>query len=143
MEEIKIKRTKKEDWLYIQEKLKNYILDTTDANWQQFFVAKNSSKTVAFGRIKDHKDYFEIASLGVDYYHRGKGIGTKMLLFLTEEAKRQNPEKPVYGISHKPGFFKKAGFEEVANAPEALEYKKKTICKLDPANSRIMKLKVS
>ncbi len=141
MEEIKIERAKKEDWPYIQEKLKKYILDGTDANWQQFFVAKNSGKTVAFGRIKDHKEYFEIASLGVDYYHRGKGLGTKMLLFLTDEAKRLNPEKHIYGISHKPAFLKKGSFEEVSNAPEALEYKKKTICKFDPANSRIMKLK--
>jgi len=143
MEEIKIERAKKEDWPYIQEKLKKYILDGTDANWQQFFVAKNSDKTVAFGRIKDYKEYFEIASIGVDYYHRGKGIGIKLLLSLIGEAKRQNPEKPVYGISHKPDFLKKAGFEEVASAPEALEYKKKTICKFDPANSRIMKLRVS
>jgi len=141
MEEMKIERAKEKDWPYIQEKLKKYILDATDTNWQQFFVAKNSGKTVGFGRIKDHKEYFEIASLGVDYYNRGKGIGVKTLLFLAEEAKRQNPEKPIYAISHKPGFFKKAGFEEITNAPEALEYKKKTICRLDPANSRIMKLK--
>ena len=143
MKEIEIERAKEKDWSYIQEKLKKYILDSADANWKQFFVAKNSGKTVAFGRIKDHKDYFEIASLGVDYYHRGKGIGTKMLLFLTEEAKRQNLEKPIYAISHRPAFLKKAGFEEAANAPEALEYKKKRICKLDPANSRITRLKAS
>ena len=82
MGEIKIERAKKEDWPYIQEKLKKYILDATDANWQQFFVAKNNDKTVAFGRIKDYGECFEIASLGVDYYHRGKGIGSKMILFL-------------------------------------------------------------
>ena len=143
MKEIEIERAKEKDWSYIQEKLKKYILDSTDGNWKQFFVAKNSGKTVAFGRIKDHKEYFEIASLGVDYYHRGKGIGTKILLLLTEKAKRQNPEKPIYAISHKPAFLKKAGFGEIASAPGALEYKKKTICKLDPANSRIMKLKSS
>lgn len=136
----KIERAKKEDWPYIQEKLKNYILDSTNASWKQFFVIKDSDKIIAFGRIKDHKDYFEIASLGVDCCYRRKGIGTKILLFLTKEAKRQNPEKPIYGISHKPAFLKKAGFEEVANAPEALKDKKKRICKLDPANSRIMKL---
>ncbi len=143
MEEIKIERAKEKDWPYIQEKLKKYILDSADVNWKQFFVAKNSGKTVAFGRIKDHKEYFEIASLGVDYYHRGKGIGVKMLLFLTEEAKRQNPEKPIYSISHKPAFLKRGGFEEVVNAPKVLEHKKNRICKLDPANSRIMKLKSS
>jgi len=141
MEEIKIEKAKKEDWPYIQEKLKNYILDATDANWQQFFVAKNSGKTVAFGRIKDHKEYFEIASVGVDYYHRGKGIGNRILLSLIEEAKKLHPEKPIYGISHKPGFLKKAGLEEVEDAPSALEHKKKTTCKIDPANSRIMKLR--
>jgi N-acetylglutamate synthase-like GNAT family acetyltransferase len=138
MEEIKIERAKKKDWPYIREKLKNYILDATDTHWKRFFVAKNNNKTVAFGRIKDYGEYFEIASIGVDYYHRGKGIGTKMILFLVDEAKRINPGKQIYGISHRPNFLKKAGFEEISSAPEALEHKKKTTCKFDPANSRIM-----
>ena len=137
MEEIK--RAEKKDFSYIKEKLKNYILDASDIIWQQFFVAKNDDKTIAFGRIKDHKDYFEIASLGVDYYHRNKGIGSKMLLFLAEEAQRLDPKKPIYGVTHRPGFLKKASFKEIAVAPETLVQKKRTKCKLDPANSKIMK----
>ena len=140
MEEIKIEKATKEDFPYIKEKLKNYILDSYNISWKQFFVAKNNSKTVAFGRIKNHKDYFEIASLGVDYYYRKKGIGLKMLSFLTEKAKKLNRQKPIYAISHIPDFIKKAGFKEVTIAPSILEYKKKTTCKLNPASSRILKL---
>ncbi len=48
MEEIKIEKATKEDFPYIKEKLKNYILDSYNISWEQFFVAENNSKTVAF-----------------------------------------------------------------------------------------------
>lgn len=109
MQDLKIQRAKEEDFPYIKEKLKNYLLDATNVNWQQFFVAKTNGRTVAFARIIDHGHYFELASLGVDYYYRRKGIGTKMLLFLIEEARRIDKDRPIYGVTHRPGFLKKAG----------------------------------
>lgn len=140
MQDLEIQRAKEEDFLYIREKLKNYILDATDVSWQQFFVAKNNDRTVAFGRIIDHGHYFELASLGVDYHHRRKGIGTRMLLFLIEEAKGTDPKKPIYGVTHIPAFLKKCGFEEVETYPEYLEYKRTHKCKLDKSKIKIMKL---
>ena len=140
MEKVKIQKATKEDFPYIQEKIKNYILDGRDISWEQFFVAKNGGKTVAFGRLRNHGDYFEIASVGVDYYHRKKGFGFKMISFLTEEAKKLNRQKPLYAVSHIPDFFKKAGFKEVTSAPSALEDKIKTMCKHNQENSRVMKL---
>lgn len=137
---IKIERAAKKDAPYIKEKLKNYILDAEGASWKQFFVAKNNGKTMAFGRIIDHGGYFEIASLGVDYYHRKKGIGTKMLSFLIEEAKRLNPKKAIYGVTHRPGFLLKLGFKEIKKAPEALEYKKYHKCILPPSKIKIMRV---
>lgn len=56
------------DWAYIKEKLENYWLDGTDAKCEDFRVAKEGDKTVAFCRIIDRKGYLEIASLGVDYF---------------------------------------------------------------------------
>ncbi len=138
MEDIKIQRAGPEDWPYIKEKLQKYMLDAADADWRKFFIAKNEGRTVAFGRIIDHGDYFEIGSLGVDYYHRGKGIGIRLLSFLVEEAKRLDPRKEIYGVTHRPGFVEKAGFEEIANAPEALECKKSKC--LDPSKIKIMKV---
>ncbi|MFC1480152.1 GNAT family N-acetyltransferase [Candidatus Omnitrophota bacterium] len=132
-----IHRAELEDWPYIKEKLHNYILDKNEADWQKFFVAKNGSKVVAFGRIINHGDYFEIGSLGVDYYHRGKGIGIQLLSFLVKEARKLDPQKAIYGVTHRPGFVEKAGFVEISNAPEALELKKSNC--IDPSKVKIMR----
>jgi N-acetylglutamate synthase-like GNAT family acetyltransferase len=137
---IKICRAKPEDMSYIEEKLKRYLLDSTDIHWQQFFVIKNNDKIVAFARIKDHGEYFEFASLGVDYYHRKKGYGKKMLLFLIKEAKRLNYSKPIYSVTHLSEFLGKFGFEEVDVYPDYLDYKKNYICKY-PYKIKIMKFK--
>ena len=140
MEEAKIQRADEKDWPYIQEKLGKYELDGEGADWKDFFVVKSGGKTVAFGRIIDRSDYFEIGSLGVDYYHREKGFGIKLLVFLIEEAKRLDPSKEIYGVTHRPGFVEKAGFKEITQGiPEELEYKRQTKCK-KPSTIKIMKL---
>lgn len=140
MQDLKIKKAEEKDRPYIEEKLKNYLLDSANVSWEQFFVVRNNDKTVAFGRVIDHKDYFEIASLGVDYYYRGKGIGVKLLRFLTEEARRKDARKPIYGVTHRPGFFKKVDFKEVDKFPEALEYKRTHKCRLHPSKIKIVKM---
>lgn len=135
-----IQKAQKEDAPYIEEKLEKYILDATNTAWNQFFVAKLNNKTVAFARIIDHGDFFEPASLGVDYYHRKKGIGTKILSFLVEEAKRLDPKKPIYGLTHRPGFLIKVGFKEITTEiPPELEYKRRHKCILDVSKNKIMK----
>ena len=138
-QQIEICRAKQGDMPYIREKMQKYMLDAVDIDIQQFFVAKNISQAVAFGRIIDHGEFFELASLGVDYYHRKKGTGTKMLKFLIEQARIQDPQKPIYGVTHRPGFLKKSGFEETDVYPECLEHKRKHICKLDKSKIKIMK----
>jgi len=140
VDNVTITKAKKEDAAYIREKLKKYLLDSTDADWDQFFVVKSKGKTVAFGRVIDHGDYFELASLGVDYYHRGKGIGKSITSFLIEEARRKDPARPIYLVTHRPGFFKKLGFDEVIKAPSALEYKRDNKCRLHPSRIKIMRL---
>jgi len=137
---VKIQKAKQEDWPYIQEKLKNYLLDATDATWQQFFVLKNGEKIVAFARIKDHGEYFELASLGVDYYHRKKGYGTKMLEFIIQEAKSMDPNKPIYGVTHKTEWFESFGFQEADTYPEYLDHKKNHVCTY-PYKIKIMRNK--
>ena len=136
---MEIYRAKEEDRPYVEEKLQKYLLDSTNLELQQFFVAKDNDKVVAFGRVIDHGEFFEIASLGVDYYHRQKGIGKKMLLFLIGEAKRKSPKKPIYVVTHVPEFLKKGGFEEVNICPECLQYKRNNVCKLDNSKIKIMK----
>ena len=123
---IEIRKAQKEDIPYIQEKIKKYILDGKDMQCEHFWVATSKGKTVGFGRIIDRKDFFEIATLGVDYYHRRQGIGVTLLKYLVKEAKRIDPVKPVYGVTHRIDFVKKAGFKEVDDYPPFFEEKKKT-----------------
>jgi len=139
MKKIAIAKTKKKDIPYIEEKLQKYLLDSTDIDWQQFFVVRQGDKPVGFGRIIDKKEYFEIASLGVDYCLRKQGIGSKLLLFLIGEAKKQESEKPIYIVTHVPDFFKRHGFEETPVYPEYLGYKRSHKCVLDESRIHIMR----
>ncbi len=136
---ITLCRAEKKDRPYIEEKLKKYILDATNIDWQQFFVLRNTGKTTAFGRVIDHGRYFELASLGVDYYQRRKGLGLRMLSFLIEQARQLDRDKPIYGVTHRLGFLEQAGFKKTRAYPEYLEYKKNYICKLDASKIKIMK----
>jgi N-acetylglutamate synthase-like GNAT family acetyltransferase len=140
MGKIIIQKAKQEDWDYIEEKLKKYALDDTDAEWGQFFVAKIAKETVGFGRIIERNGVSEIASLGVDYYYRKKGIGKALLEFLINEAKSAYPGMPIYGVTHRPGFLAPFGFKEVEKAPAALEHKKYHECMLDSSKIKIMRL---
>ena len=82
----------------------------------------------------------EVASLGVDYYHRGKGIGKKMLSFLVQESRRKGDQKPVYGVTHIERFVTSCGFMPVEdNYPDYLDYKRKCLCRLDESRISIVK----
>lgn len=139
--EIEISKAKQEDFSYIQEKIEKFLLDSTNIDWKQFFVARiRGKKIVSFGRIINHGDFFEIASLGVDYYHRRRGIGRSMLAFLVEEARRMDIKKPIYGVTHLEQFLATCGFIRVKdNYPEYLNYKRKYICRLDESKISVMK----
>ena len=131
MSDIKIEicKAQEEDWPYIKEKLEKYVLDGTKADWKQFFVLKKNKKTVAFARILDYGEFFELASLGVDYYYRKKGLAEKMLRFLIDEAKRIDSKNQIYGVTHISEYLKRVGFKRVDNYPDQLEHKKNHICK--------------
>jgi N-acetylglutamate synthase-like GNAT family acetyltransferase len=138
---IVITRAQQNDWPYIKEKLQKYALDSNGAEWYHFFTAKTDNKTIGFARIIDRVDYAELASLGIDYYYRGKGVGKKLLEFLIEQAKRAYPGKPIYGVTHRPGFLRPFGFKETQeHIPRALLDKKQHQCILGPSKIKIMKL---
>jgi N-acetylglutamate synthase-like GNAT family acetyltransferase len=140
MQNINIVPAQESDWPYIKEKLQKYALDETDAQWHHFFVAKINGETKGFARIVDRGDYVELASLGVDYYSRGQGIGKKLLEFIIKEAKISYPGKDIYGVTHRPGFLRPFGFKEIEKAPQALIYKKYHQCILDSSKIKIMRL---
>ena len=140
MMDITISKAKKEDFSYIKEKIEKYLLDATNIDWRHFFVARLKDAVVAFGRIIDHREFLEIASLGVDYYHRKKGFGKKMLSYLVQEARGQDARKPIYGVTHVPGFVSSCGFVVIKdNYPAYLDQKRKNVCYLDQSRISIVK----
>jgi N-acetylglutamate synthase-like GNAT family acetyltransferase len=138
---IRIRSAQPSDWKSIEEMLRKYWLDAQDASWEKFFVAEGGGKVLGCGRIIDHTHYLEVASLGVNYYHRKKGIGTLILRFLIEEARKMSPDKGIYLVTHRPGFFRRVGFRPLTeNIPEDLEYKRQHKCRIGPDKIKIMKL---
>jgi N-acetylglutamate synthase-like GNAT family acetyltransferase len=139
MADLTIAKAKSKDFPYIKEKIKNYLLDGNDMHWRQFFVTRFKDKPVAFGRVIDHELFYEIASLGVDYYHRGKGIGKKMLTYLVREARKRDARKPIYGVTHVAKFVSACGFFRVKkDYPKYLDKKRKS-CHLDQSKICVMK----
>ena len=125
---VEIARAKSEDLPYIKEKIEKYWLDGRGISVEQFFVARNKDcRLVGFIRYVEHPDFYEPATLGVDYYWRGKGIGTMLFGHIMSVIKR---DKPAYILTHIPEFFKKYNFEHTDNYPPEIEQKIKTACKL-------------
>jgi len=139
MGELKFCKAQKQDWPYIQEKIKKYMLDGTDASYDQFYIAKLGDKTVAFGKIFDRGDFFEIGTLGVDYYHRGKNIGVKLLDFIISEVRKIDASKDIYGVTHVPWFPAKSGFKEVSQWPDFIEEKIEKVFSIDRSKITVMK----
>lgn len=138
--DVKITKAQERDFDYIKEKIRNYLLDKHNIHWQEFFVAKLGKSVVSFGRILDHGEFFEVASVGVDYYHRRSGLGKKILSFLIQEARRLDPQKPIYGITHLPKFVASCGFSEIEDQyPQHLGEKRENRCHLDPSKIKIVK----
>ncbi|MFC1631708.1 GNAT family N-acetyltransferase [Candidatus Omnitrophota bacterium] len=138
--DVEITGAGQKDFAYIQEKIKKYLLDATNLEMGQFYVAKAGGKVAAFGRIIDFGEFFEIASLGVDYYQRKRGFGKQILTFLVQEAGRRDIQKPIYGVTHVPEFVLTCGFVPVESGfPDYLDYKRKHLCHLHESRIKVVK----
>ncbi len=139
---MKIMLAGPDEWSYIKENLENYWLDDTDAKWEDFCVAKEGERTVAFCRIVEREGYLEIASLGVDYYRREKGIGSKLFRYMLDLIKERDPGREVYVVTDKPDFFRKFGLKETLDVPDELEDKRQNKCRSDASKIKILKAKI-
>ncbi|XEC96792.1 N-acetyltransferase [Paenibacillus tarimensis] len=75
-----------------------------------FFVAELDHEIVGCGSLcKLGSDLVEIRSLGISESHKGRGIGSKLVDCLLEEAKHRNLPK-VFALTYEVGFFQKNGF---------------------------------
>lgn len=129
-----------EDMAYIREKLKKYLLDATNIEQNQFLVAKSNNRVVAFGRSIDHETFFEIASLGVDYYQRKKGFGRIILRELVQKAQLSDGQKPIYVLTRVKEFMSRCGFVSVKESyPKHFNHKRDYLCHLDASKIEILR----
>lgn len=137
--DIQITKAKAEDLPYIKEKIEKYWLDGRNVKVEQFFVARNKEgKPVGFIRYVEYPAFFEPRTLGVDYYWRGKGIGSMLFehaLALTNKA------KPIYILTHIPKYFERYGFEYTDDYPPEMQEKIKNVCRLSRDRLSVMCIK--
>lgn len=86
------------------------ILSTIDT----FVVAEVGGKVVGCGSLCQlGSDLVEIRSLGIMEAYKGQGIGSRLVDFLLEEAKRQGTPK-VMALTYEVKFFERNGFQVVS-----------------------------
>jgi amino-acid N-acetyltransferase len=78
-----------------------------------FIVAESEGVTVGCGSLcRLGQDLVEIRSLGISDGYKGKGIGSKLVDFLIEEAERLKIPK-IMALTYEVAFFEKNGFTVV------------------------------
>lgn len=108
----------------IRQCIERFRLDDEDLDYSQFTVVTEGSDIVGFGRIRPHKDVFELGCVGVIEEKRGKGIGEMIVRRLIEAF----PSEEVYITTDLPGYFERFGFKKVLPGPRELEEKLKRVC---------------
>jgi len=82
-------------------------------NIDRFYVAEDDGKIIGCGSlIRLGSDLAEIRSLGMAEGYKGKGVGTRLVEALIEEARAQGIPK-VMALTYAVDFFRKNGFEVV------------------------------
>ncbi|WP_274651948.1 N-acetyltransferase [Paenibacillus humicola] len=87
--------------------------ETLSRQIDTFVVAELDGEVVGCGSLcRLGAELVEIRSLGITEKHKGGGIGSKLVDFLIEEARRQEIPK-VMALTYAVRFFEKNGFEVV------------------------------
>ncbi|MBI5597356.1 MAG: GNAT family N-acetyltransferase [Elusimicrobia bacterium] len=115
------------DLPFIKEKVASWSLDPDSLDAGTWLVAADPSGPIAFGRLKPHKDFLELADIGVLPERRKSGIATRLINALLALPRTQ----PLWLATQIPDFFRKFGFVEDSNAPEALREKISRHCHID------------
>jgi len=125
------------------EKVKHHIkafeLDDRQLKKEEFLCAFDRENLLAFGRLREYKDFSEICSIGVIPEMRAKGIGRQIT-----QALIQKSNVPIFLVTIIPEFFNALGFEYCDSYPNEIKEKLNYCrCSLIVAEEyAVMKLKV-
>lgn len=112
------------DMPFIKEHIEKFLLDDEDIAFRQFVVAVQEGEIVGFGRIRPHKEVYELGSIGVVENRRKLGIGR----MLVEHLIGRFPTDDVYLVTDIPEYFERLGFRKIEGAPKELVEKINRIC---------------
>lgn len=122
---IKIRPALSDDIPFIKECIERFHLDDEDLDYRQFVVAVEGNEVVGFGRIRPHKEVYELGCVGVVENRRNHGIA-KMIV---EHLISIFPSEDVYITTDLQEYFGKIGFKRIYPGPKELEEKIKRVCK--------------
>jgi N-acetylglutamate synthase-like GNAT family acetyltransferase len=119
-EPVHIRQALPADEKRIRLKISEFELDDAGFEIPQFLVAEKDERIVGIGRIREHAECSEAATLGVDNDKRLKGVGAKLFGAMVEKAKQQHA---LYLVCVIPEFFFPFGFEIVEDYPYPMKDK--------------------
>lgn len=114
-----------EDLPAITEHMRRMKLDTERLEADQFIVAREGGRIVAFGRVKPYDGVtYELAGVGVLEEARGSGLGARIVAELIARF----PSDDVYITTDLPDYFARFGFARLDDPPAPLVEKLSRIC---------------
>jgi len=108
----------------IVECVRRFRLDDEDLAAEQFVVARERGRLVAFGRIKPYGRVWELGSVGVLEAERGRGLGA----LVVRELVRRFPARQVYITTDLPAYFARFGFRTIDDPPPEIAAKIGRVC---------------
>jgi len=108
----------------IAECVRRFRLDDEDLAAEQFVVARERGRLVAFGRIKPYGRVWELGSVGVLEAERGRGLGA----LVVRELVRRFPARQVYITTDLPAYFARFGFRTIDDPPPEIAAKIGRVC---------------
>ena len=108
----------------IAECVRRFRLDDEDLAAEQFVVARERGRLVAFGRIKSSGRVYELGSVGVLEAERGRGLGG----LIVRELVRRFPTREVYITTDLPAYFARFGFCRIDDPPPEIAAKIGRVC---------------
>lgn len=120
-----IRKAQSDDMPFIKECIERFRLDDEDLDYRQFVVAVEGNEIVGFGRIRPHKEVYELGSVGVVEQRRNQGIGKMIVKHLIDKF----PTDDVYITTDLINYFERLGFKKIESGPKELVEKLQRVCK--------------
>src|SRR5688572_12276488 len=105
-----------DDLPFIREHVQRFRLDGEHLAAEQFIVAREGGRIVAFGRVKPYGGgVFELGTVGVVEPERGQGWGDRVV----RELIRRFPTREVYITTDLTAYFERFGFRRTESGVPA------------------------